>query len=395
MTMLKPLPEFLSYGAQYIDDDDCDAVMAVLRSDRLTCGAQVEGFEAALAQKIDADYVVTCSNGTAGLHLAAMALDIKPGDKVIVPTVTFLATANAPHFCGAEIVFCDVDPQTGLMTPDTFLAALDMAGEGVKAVFPVHLSGHVCDMEGIASIARSRNIAIVEDACHALGSLYKGRPVGNCEYSDMTMFSFHPVKNIAMGEGGVITTNNPVYAEKLRLDRAHGMIRVDTENRPWFYEMPAPGLNYRLTDIQCALGLSQLKKLDMFKAKRQELRQAYADALQPYGDFVKIVPMAAESDPCWHLCVVQIDFDRLATDRGTVMRRLAALNIGTQVHYIPVHTQPYYRNLKQYDLPMAQAYYDRVLSLPLHMNMDTDAVRTIVENLACILNFQNRIKEAS
>jgi UDP-4-amino-4,6-dideoxy-N-acetyl-beta-L-altrosamine transaminase len=384
MSDVKPLPDFLSYGSHYIDEADRKAVDDVLRSDRLTCGDKVDEFEKALCVKANGQYAVCCSNGTTALHMASYALDIQAGDKVIVPTITFLATANAPHFCGADIIFADVDPETALLTPETFQQAIDNADGQIKAVFPVHIAGHVCDMERISKIARANNIAIIEDACHAFGSVYKDNPVGSCEYSDMTMFSFHPVKNIAMGEGGAILTNNQNYAERMQQFRSHGMIKND-DMAMWEYQMPEPGMNYRLTDIQCALGLSQLDKLDQFKNHRQTLRKKYAQCLQGHGDLIQLMPVADHSDACWHLAVALIDFSKLSIDRDELMRELADLNIGTQVHYIPVHTQPYYKNIKVFDLPNAMAYYDRALTLPLHMNMTQEHVEAVTSNLLEIL----------
>lgn len=392
---LKSLSQFTAYGSHCLDDDDFNAVMDALKSDFLTGGSRVKLFEDKIKERVKSSYSLSCSNGTAALHLASMALGIKKGDKVIVPTITFLATANAPHLCGAQIIFADVDPETALMTPKTFQDAIDSADGKIKAVFPVHIAGHVCDMVEISRIAKKHNIVIVEDACHAFGTIYNDQPVGNCAYSDIAIFSFHPVKNIAMGEGGAITTNNPELFDKLSRYRSHGMVRQTNNNdQPWFYEMPEPGLNYRLTDIQCALGLSQLKKLDSFKQKRKKLRAKYVELLAPHSDIIKIMPTTNASDACWHLCVSLIEFDKLTIDRGELMRQLCDLNIGTQVHYIPVHTQPYYKNIKQYDLPNAMHYYDRALTLPLHMKLDEQMVKDIVENLTTILNNNKKEKIA-
>lgn len=391
------LETFLPYGAHFIDEGDCRAVIEVLKSDRLTCGPVVDAFEKKMCDLTGARYAVSCANGTAGLHLAALAMGISPGDKVIVPTVTFLATANAPRWCGADIVFADVDPETALMTPENFSEAISRAGGPVKAVFPVHLAGHVCDMVGIHEIAKKNGIMVVEDACHALGSSYRGQTVGGCQYSDMTMFSFHPVKNAAMGEGGVITTNNPdLYQKMIRL-RGHGMERnpehftntdiafgENGEANPWYYEMQDIGLNYRLTDMQCALGLSQLEKLESFKAKRQALRALYCEKLS-HKNLVRPMKTAEDSDACWHIFAVFVDFEKISMPRESVMRELAARNIGTQVHYTPVHLQPYYRNMGQPQFAGAMEYYNKTLTLPLHVKMTDEDVINVVDNLVDIL----------
>ena len=393
------LETFLPYGAHFIDEDDCRAVIEVLKSDRLTCGPVVDAFEKIMCDLTGAKYAVSCANGTAGLHLASLAMGIAPGDKVIVPTVTFLATANAPRWCGADIVFADVDPETALMTPENFLEAISRAGGPVKAVFPVHLAGHVCDMVRINEIAKQNGIMVVEDACHALGSSYHGRPVGGCQYSDMTMFSFHPEKNAAMGEGGVITTNDADLYQKMVHLRGHGMERnpefftnkdvafgANGEPNPWYYEMQDIGLNYRLTDMQCALGLSQLKKLEFFKEKRQSLRALYCEKLSSFGHLARPMKIAEDSDACWHIFVVSIDFEKISIPRENIMRELAARNIGVQVHYTPVHLQPYYRNMGQPAFAGAMEYYKKALTLPLHVKMTEEDVANVVDNLIDILN---------
>lgn len=398
-------PDFLPYGGHYIDDADCDAVMRVLKSDRLTCGPMVEQFEKDICALVGARYTVACANGTAALHIASLAMGLRPGDKVIVPTLTFLATANAPRWCGAEIVFADVDPMTGLMTPDNFREALDRAGSGVRAVFPVHLAGHVCDMEEIGKIAEQHGIMVVEDGCHALGSVRKSHAVGSCHDSDMTIFSFHPVKTIAMGEGGAITTNDPDLYEKMLRLRSHGMDRDPSrftntdiafddngQPNPWYYEMQDIGLNYRLTDIQCALGSSQLAKLAHFKKKKQELRALYAELLAPLGELVRLAPVEPYSDACWHLCVAQIDFPGLnGMTKADLIRALAQRNIGVQVHYTPVHLQPYYRGLGQPDLPGAMAYYHKSLTLPLSITMTAEDVRYVVDHIGEIFHGSTQV----
>lgn len=386
-------PPFLPYGRQSIDETDIAAVADVLRGDFLTTGPTVDAFEAAFAAAVGAPHAVACSSGTAGLHLAMLALGIGPGDVVVVPTVTFLASANCAVYVGAEPVFADVDPETGLTTPEFIDAAVARAGrDRVKAIVAVHLNGHCVDVAALA--AAYPDIPIVEDACHALGAHAGGAAVGTCAHSAIAMFSTHPVKTVATGEGGVLCTNAPILDERLRRFRNHGMVRdperfedreagfdATGEPNPWYYEMPEPGFNYRLSDIHAALGLSQIARLAEFVARRRSLRETYEAALARCGPAVRALPTAPGCEPSWHLSVALIDFAAVGVGRGTVMRRLRDAGIGTQVHYVPVHRQPYYR--RTVDTPTlagADLYYDRCLSLPLFPGMtDGDVDRVVTE----------------
>ena len=395
---------FLPYGRQVIDDDDIAAVVDVLRGDWLTTGPMVEAFETAFAAEVDAGHAIACSSGTAGLHLLAIASGLGPGDVVVVPTVTFLATANAARYVGAEVVFADVDPDTGLMRLDDFEEAVARIPTGqVKAVFTVHLNGHCMDMTALRNA--SGELFLAEDACHALGgsqSTSNGvmAPIGACSASDAAMFSTHPVKAIATGEGGMLTTNDADLAERLRAARNHGLVRLPDRFRnlemayepgehdvaPWYYEMHAPGFNYRLNDLQCALGLSQLRRLRGFVKTRKRLRDRYDFLLRGLGPHVGPLSVAPGCEPAWHLSVALIDFASLETTRSAVMRGLRARGVGSQVHYIPVHQQPYYR--ERYttpDLPGAARYYGRCLSLPLYPAMTEVDVERVVEVLAEVL----------
>lgn len=393
--MTHPLP----YGRQVIEDDDIKAVVAVLKSDMLTGGPAVTGFEAALAEVAGAPHAVACNSGTAGLHLAALALDLGPGDAVIVPSVTFVATANAARYVGAEVVFADVDPATGLMGPDHLEEALGRCG-GLrpKAVFPVHLNGQSVDMPGLGALARRHGLAVVEDACHALGSLQSdGRPTGACAHSDMAVFSFHPVKTVAMGEGGAVTTRDAQLDARLRLFRSHGITRDPSEflqpdeafdgegnPSPWYYEMARPGFNYRACDIVCALGTSQLAKLDRFRTRRSEMVALY-ERLLPAA--ARPIGRMAGGRPSWHIMVVHIDFEAHGTSRAAVMRALAGQGISTQVHYLPVHRQPYYRERSPgLTLSGADEYYRRCLTLPLFVGMDDGDVARVAEALTRLLS---------
>lgn len=389
---------FLPYGRQSIDDSDVDAVVGVLRGDWLTTGPAVDEFEAAFATATGAAHAVCCANGTAALHMAYHALGIGPGDKVIVPSVTFLATASTAHLLGAEIVFADVDPDTALMTADTLQAALDRAGSGVAAIAPVHLAGQMADMDAIGTLARAAGASIVEDACHAVGGLdAAGRAVGGGATGDLMTFSLHPVKTIAAGEGGVVTTADGALAERMRLFRNHGMSRndftatdqafaADGEANPWYYEMTEPALNYRLSDIHAALATSQLARLPDFVARRRALAARYDAAFASLPTHVSAVVRPSGRSGCghpaWHLYVVLIDFEALGRDRAAVMGELRAHGIGSQVHYLPLHRQPFFR--QQYgrsDLPGADAWYARALSLPLFVGMQDEDVDRVVDAL--------------
>jgi UDP-4-amino-4,6-dideoxy-N-acetyl-beta-L-altrosamine transaminase len=374
---------FLPYGRQDIDADDIAAVVEALGADFLTTGPRVEAFEQAFAAAVGAPHAVACANGTAALHLSMLALGIGPGDRVAVPSVTFLATANCARFVGAEVIFTDVDPDTGLMTPQTLAEALERAGPGpVRAVLPVHLRGDVADLAGLARIARQAGAVLVEDAPHALGSQADfgdgDQPVGNGRWSGAATFSFHPVKTIATGEGGMVTTADADVAARLRRLRSHGMERTAGAD-PWLYEMHEPGFNYRLPDILCALGQSQLKRLPAFADRRRALAARYAEALAPLAPHVRLATTPAWSRPVLHLLTVLIDFEALGRGRRPVVEALAAEGIGTQVHYIPVHAQPYYvGRYGPLDLPGAAAWYRRCLSLPLFPAMaDADVDRVV------------------
>jgi UDP-4-amino-4,6-dideoxy-N-acetyl-beta-L-altrosamine transaminase len=394
---------FLPYGRQVIEDDDIAAVAEALRADYLTTGPRVEAFEAAFAETVGARHAIACANGTAALHLSMAALGLGPGESVIVPAITFVATANAARFMGANVIFADVDPDTGLMTPQTLEAAYDhIGGRPLKAVLPVHLSGQAADLPAIRAFADAHGAAVVEDACHAVGTTTAGgaERIGDGAHSAMACFSFHPVKTLTTGEGGMVTTNDAVLAARLASLRSHGITRdaavftapalslaEDGRANPWAYEMQALGFNYRLPDILCALGLSQLRKLPRFIARRRGLAARYRERLAPLAPLVRFQQTPAGCDPALHLFVALIDFEAAGVSRKAVVEALAARGIGTQVHYIPVHRQPYYQGLggDKYSLPGADAWYARALSLPLFPAMADDDPDRVVEALKALL----------
>ncbi len=390
---------FLPYGRQVVEDDDIAAVVATLRGDWLTTGPAVGRFEQELATRVDAPHALACSSGTAALHLAAMAAGLGEGVCAIVPTVTFLATASAVRFTGAEVVFADVDPDTALMRPTDLEQAIARAKWPVKAILPVHFAGQGEDSPALRKIAERAGALVIEDACHALGGSYQRGNAearyGSCADADMAAFSFHPVKTIAMGEGGAVTTRDPALAERIERFRNHGMIRdagrfenrtlaFDAGGAPnsWYYEMPAPGLNYRASDIHCALGASQLQKLDRFVETRRRLAELYDRLLAPLAPAVRPLSRTARCNPAWHLYVALIDFKLIGRTRSEFMAALRAKNIGTQVHYVPVSWQPYFA-ARYGDTPMpgAARYYERCLSLPLYASMTADDVEYVCATL--------------
>lgn len=393
--------DFLPYGRQSVDDDDIAAVVAVLRSDYLTTGPTVAAFEEAFADRVGADHAVVVSSGGAALHLAALSLDLGPGDAALVPSMTFVATANAARLAGAEVIFTDVDPSNGLMGPQHLETALSSYRGSAKprVALPVHLNGQPCDMAGIGEVAGRHGIDLVEDACHALGGSVCGHKIGSGQTSRLTMFSGHPVKSIAMGEGGILTTGDGALATRLRRLASHGLTRDPAdfaqpemafdqagEPNPWYYEQVEAGLNYRASDIHCALGLSQLARLDGFVARRAELAARYDLLLADLAPIVRPTARVSWGASGWHLYAVQIDFDAAGMDRAGLIHGLRGQGVGTQVHYIPVHRQPYYRALyPELELPGADAYYVGCLSLPLFPAMADSDVDRVVDALTHIL----------
>lgn len=389
----------LTYGRQSISDADIAAVVAALRSDFLTQGPTIEAFERRFAETVGARYAIAVNSATAALHLALRVAGIGEGDRVVTSPNTFLASANAAAYVGATPDFCDIDADTYTLDPRELERTWK---DDTRAVVAVDYAGQACDMPEIARVARARGAIVIEDACHAVGGSFHtptapGRTwqIGGHPWADMTVFSFHPVKTMTTGEGGMLVTDRQDWAELARTLRSHGIVRdparfeisaddeVLGEKGPWFYEMQELGYNYRLTDLQAALGLSQLDRLESFLTRRREIVAAYNTAFTG-RDWLRTpsVRYAADRETTsWHLYTVQIDFGALERNRSDVMAELRAASVGTQVLYIPVHLQPWYRRTFGYGpgkCPRAEAFYARALSLPLYPNMrDTDVERVI------------------
>jgi UDP-4-amino-4,6-dideoxy-N-acetyl-beta-L-altrosamine transaminase len=403
--------KFLPYGRQHITEEDIEAVAEVLRSDWLTQGPVIDCFEEALAQRLGAAHVAACATGTAALHLSMLALGIGPGDMVVTSPNTFLADANCARFVGADVAFADINPDTGIMAPEALARVLETDSDHrIKAVIPVHFAGQPADLPKIHELAEAHGSVVIDDGCHALGASYEHEGakhnVGDSAHSVMTAFSFHPVKHVAMGEGGAVTTADGELAEKLRTFRNHGMTKTGLELddmarspkgdvNPWYYEMQQLGYNYRVTDVQCALGLSQLKRLDWSVRRRNEIARLYARLIEEHFEAGTVAPLQTRPGVthAYHLFVVKVDFERFGVSRAEVMTRLREVQIGTQVHYIPVPLQPYYRRLygtKPGDFPNAEAYYERALSLPMYPDLsESDCIR-VIEELALILTSGSR-----
>lgn len=367
----------IPYGRQQIDESDIDAVVAVLRSDWLTQGPAIEAFECAVAQRCDARYAVAVSNATAALHLACLAAGLGPDDWLWTSPNTFVASANCARYCGAKVDFVDIDPVTWNMDVAHLAAKLAHAeklNRLPKILVPVAFSGQSCDMAAIRSLADVYGVLIIEDASHAIGATYQGRPVGCGDYADMTVFSFHPVKIITSGEGGMLLTNSAELQQRLYRLRSHGISRdpvlmSEPSHGPWYYQQLELGFNYRITDIQAALGLSQLSKLDGFLQRRRQLAARYDLLLQELP--LCLPGRQAGVESAWHLYVVRLQLARIKRSRREAFDALRAAGIGVNVHYIPVHLQPYYRELGfcPGDFPAAEAYYSEALTLPLHAGM--------------------------
>jgi perosamine synthetase len=372
----------LPYGRQFIDEADIQSVVDVLRSDWLTTGPKVGEFEEAFAARVDAPHAVSFTSGTAALHAAAFAAGLKAGDEAITTPLTFAATANCVLYQQATPVFADICPDTLNLDPEQLNHRITAK---TRAVLPVDYAGHPAELASILEVARQRGLVVIEDACHALGAEYDGKRVGSL--ADMTVFSFHPVKHITTGEGGMVTTNNTQFAETLRRFRNHG-ISSDARQRQtagqWHYEMVLLGLNYRLPDFACALGLSQLTKLDANLSRRREIAARYTAA---FSQIPGVIPPAGRpnANPAWHLYPIRLDLQKLTADRMQFFRALRAENIGVNVHYIPVHLHPYYRQTFGYkggEFPIAERAYEQLISLPMFHGMSDQDVDDVIHAVA-------------
>ena len=364
----------IPYARQDVSEADIRAVIDVLRSDLLTQGPVVPAFEEAVAKQCDARHAVAMSSATAALHVACMALEVGPGDLVWTTPITFVATANCALYCGADIDFVDIDPATNNLCINRLaekLMAAKIAGRLPKAVIAVHFAGQPCDMAGIEALSGEYGFYVIEDASHAIGATYRGEPIGNSRYSDITIFSFHPVKMITTGEGGMALTNDGALARRMERLRTHGVTRdanemTCTPDGPWYYQQLDLGFNYRMTDIQAALGLSQLQRLDEYVTARHAIADRYDKQLSNLP--VQIPLRQADRRSAIHLYVIRLLRDKIAKSRRAVFEELRAAGIGVNVHYIPVHLQPYYRRygFKVGDYPKAEEYYSEALSLPMY-----------------------------
>ena len=367
----------IPYGKQTIEQDDIQAVVDVLKSDFLTTGPKIAEFEQTVADYVGAKYAVAISNGTSALHAACFAAGIGPGDEVITTPLTFAASANCVLYCGGTPVFADVDPKTYNIDPEDIRRKIT---DRTKAIIAVHLAGQPCDMDAIHSIAREHGLIGIEDGAHALGSVYKGKKVGSM--SDMTTFSFHPVKPITTGEGGMIVTDNEDFYKKMVLFRSHGITRDDSmmtrNDGPWFYQQFDLGYNYRITDIQCALGCSQMKKLDRFLARRKEIVARYNEAFADCDNIITPYQLS-DTESGWHLYIVQVK----NCDRRKVFENMREKGIGVNVHYIPVYMHPYYQEHGYENVHCANAeeIYSHIISLPLYPGLTSEQQDYVIDTL--------------
>ncbi len=366
----------IPYARQYVDEDDINAVVEALKSDYLTTGPRIKQFEEAFATYVGAKYAVAVSNGTAALHAACFAIDIKEGDEVITTPITFAASANCVLYMGGTPVFADIDQKTGNISPTSIREKITAK---TKAIIPVHYTGQPCDMDEIKKIAEEYNLIVIEDAAHALGATYKGASIGGI--SHMTTFSFHPVKHITTGEGGMITTNDAQLYQKLMQFRTHGITRDVTElinkDQPdFYYEQQSLGYNYRITDVQAALGLSQLNKIDLFIKRRKEIAKMYDEGFLNVAG-IKTPFIATGYDSSWHLYVIQI----LNKSRNEVYHYLKQQGISVNVHHIPVYKHPYYKNMGCLPLENSENLYEKIISIPMYYGLKNEEVQYVIEKV--------------
>ena len=383
----------IPYGKQSINQQDIDAVIEVLQSDFLTQGPQVPAFERAVADYCGARHALAVNSATSALHLACLALELRQGDWLWTSPITFVASANCGLYCGAQVDFVDIDPRTYNLCPEKLRIKLEQAAKAKrlpKVLVAVHLCGQPCDMQAIHVLSLEYGFYIIEDASHAIGGRYQNQPIGNCRYSDITVFSFHPVKIITTAEGGMLLTNSSPLAEKMDLLRSHGITRnpalmTQELDGPWYYQQIELGYNYRMTELQAALGLSQMQRLDAFVTRRHELAQAYHQQL---ADLPLTLPWQhQDSYSGMHLYVIRLQLEELSKIHRQVFEELRAAGLGVNLHYIPVHKQPYYQNLgfKQGDFPEAEKYYQEAISIPMFHGMSDEQQKQVIQILRQVL----------
>lgn len=378
------------YGHQHITEKDIQAVERVLHSNWLTQGPAIEAFEKKVANYCGAKYAVAVTNATSALHIACKAAGLGEGDVLWTSPITFTASANCGRYCGADVDFVDIDDKTYNMSVAELRHKLETAVKKPKVVIPVHLAGQSCDMESIKALADEYGFKIIEDASHATGADYKNTKVGSCCYSDMTVFSFHPVKIVTTGEGGIVLTNNKELYEKLKLYRSHGITRdsdlmTQEADGPWYYQQIELGFNYRMTDMQAALGCSQMDSLDEFVARRRYLVKRYNEKLKnlplrtPYQD--------EATNPSWHIYIIRVDFTKVKLSKKEIFARMRDSGIVLNLHYIPVHTQPYYQKLgfQKGDFPVSEKYYEEAITLPLYYDLTDEQQDEVIEALKEVL----------
>ncbi|MEW6989363.1 UDP-4-amino-4,6-dideoxy-N-acetyl-beta-L-altrosamine transaminase [Colwelliaceae bacterium 6441] len=383
----------IPYGRQQILPEDIKQVVDVLTSDFITQGPKVPAFEKAIANYCQATYAFAVNSATSALHIATLALDIKSGDIVWTSPISFVASANCALYCGASVDFVDINRKTVNICPKELQNKLILAKKNKqlpKVLIVVHMAGLSCDMQRIHQLAQEYNFKIIEDASHAIGGEYQGKKIGNCQYSDMVVFSFHPVKIITTAEGGMVLTNNHQYAQKLAQLRSHGITKdpeqlTANKEQAWYYEQQSLGFNFRMTELQAALGLSQLPRLDVFIEQRQALAKNYLQALK--GLPLSFQQQNEQSKSSYHLFLIQLT-DESPIDRTTLFNQLRKANIGVNVHYIPIHTQPYYQEIgfNEGDFPQAESYYEQCLSLPLYPDLSKEDFKHIVSTLTDLLS---------
>jgi len=373
---LKLPNKVISYGRQWLDDEDIAAVVEVLRSDWITQGPKVQEFEKALAKFVGAKYAVVMNSGTAALHAAYFAAGIKTGDEMITSPITFASTANAALFLGARPIFVDIESDTANINPNLIEVAIR---PWTKAIIPIHYGGHPVHSAKIQKIAKEYDLLVIEDACHALGARYEKKKIGNCRHSDLAVFSFHPVKSITTGEGGAVTTNNEEFYRKLLMFRKHGMSVNSLVSDNWWNEMHFLGYNYRLTDFQCALGLSQLRKLSRFIQKRAQIAKIFERKFRG-NDYFDLPREKNYAKSAWHLYPIRLK-NQYRKQRNRIFTQLRRNKLGVQIHYIPVYWHPYYQKLgyRRGICPIAEDFFQREISLPLHPAMSDEEIAFVVE----------------